>query len=147
MDVMEDGKVDANHLIGFVGKQYQDQFLQHDANGDGKLTVVEYVYGDASELKRPVIHPDDKEVFDAHDRDGDGMVTVDEMIHTNMAGPYKVLTELFKTADLDEDAFLSEEEWVTLLSPADGGRRPMALALFAEALDPPPAPESGHDEL
>eukprot|EP00929_Paragymnodinium_shiwhaense_P096934 TRINITY_DN5868_c0_g1_i1.p1 TRINITY_DN5868_c0_g1~~TRINITY_DN5868_c0_g1_i1.p1 ORF type:complete len:220 (-),score=62.53 TRINITY_DN5868_c0_g1_i1:305-916(-) len=142
VDDTKEGKVDGRHFVGFLGKKFEDNFLQFDADGDGKLTPIEFFYGDASSLKDPVITDENKEEFTANDKDGDGLVTLQEVMQLHMADSYELIHELAIMADSDKDGSVSSDEFAELLLHEHGP--PQALALFAEHLE---EPVPTHDEL
>jgi Ca2+-binding EF-hand superfamily protein len=80
----------------------QKQFKRADKNGDGKLSLREFVAG------VPQDQPDEVQRyyrrFNAMDADHDGLVTLDEMTTF-----YRFL---LKTSDTNGDGYVSLQEWL-----------------------------------
>lgn len=107
VDVNERGKVDLGEFINFG----RDVLTSMDSDDDDSISQEEFLYWDfgfrvlAEEKDRVrAYEAAQKIVFDFWDRDGDNLVSKTEHL--------KAMTADFRRADLNDDAYLSKEEFL-----------------------------------
>ena len=115
---MENKKQDTNHkcllkLLGSKGKdaanpeqinEFKRIFKRLDANGDGKVTLQEYINRSRWEDETKA-----KAIFNATDRNDNGTITVEEYIEN------RVITDeakkIFNKMDTNNDGILTEQDF------------------------------------
>jgi len=103
-----------------MGKKAQEKLFKTDANGDGKISLSEYVAAYTAEIQLHLNEEEEKKIratFDRLDANGDGWVSKAELKRAaELLGlqDSKFIKTLSK-ADMDGDGAISFEEFVALM--------------------------------